>query len=87
VAYGSRNAQLILRTSTYGSAVVANGDGALGKDCAKHPYEVPRALEISEIPALIDEYVNAAKCSKEAGFDGFEIHSANGYLLDQWLQS
>ena len=69
------------------SAVVANGDGALGKDCAKHPYEVPRALEISEIPSLIEEYVNAAKCSKEAGFDGFEIHSANGYLLDQWLQS
>lgn len=49
-------------------------------------YETPRAIGLTEIPALIEEYRQAAKNAKEAGFDGVEIHSANGYLLDQFLQ-
>ena len=49
-------------------------------------YETPRALELSEIPGIIAEYVHGAKCAKEAGFDGVEIHNANGYLLDQFLR-
>lgn len=69
------------------SAVVANGDGALGADFVKHPYEVPRALELDEIPAVIEEYRVAAENAKKAGFDGIELHSANGYFLDLWLQS
>ena len=53
----------------------------------KEAYEVPRALETSEIPRLIQDYVNAAKNAKAAGFDGVEVHGANGYLLDSFLQS
>ena len=47
---------------------------------------MPRALELSEIPALIDSYRQAAANAHEAGFDGVEIHGANGYLLDQFLR-
>ncbi len=50
------------------------------------PYEVPRALDIEEIPALIQAYATAARHAIDAGFDGVEIHSANGYLLDQFLR-
>jgi N-ethylmaleimide reductase len=46
----------------------------------------PRALEASEISAIVQEYVHATKCALEAGFDGVEIHAANGYLLDQFLR-
>ncbi|OUT58406.1 MAG: alkene reductase [Rhodopirellula sp. TMED11] len=49
--------------------------------------ETPRALELDEIPGLIKDYQKAAKRAQEAGFDGVEIHSANGYLLDTFLQS
>jgi N-ethylmaleimide reductase len=48
---------------------------------------VPRAIETSEIPDLVQSYVAAAQRSKDAGFDFIEIHSANGYLLDSFLQS
>src|SRR5689334_21057158 len=51
------------------------------------PYETPRALETSEIPAVIDAYRQAAKNALAAGFDGVEIHGANGYLIEQFLQS
>ncbi|QFT60175.1 N-ethylmaleimide reductase [Sulfitobacter sp. THAF37] len=47
----------------------------------------PRALELVEIPRLIADYTNAAKMAKEAGFDGVEVHGANGYLLDQFLKT
>jgi N-ethylmaleimide reductase len=50
------------------------------------PYETPRALETSELPSLIEDYRTAALNAKAAGFDGVEVHSANGYLLDQFLQ-
>ena len=45
----------------------------------------PRALETQEIPRLIEDYKIAAKCAMQAGFDGVEIHAANGYLLQQFL--
>jgi N-ethylmaleimide reductase len=51
------------------------------------PYETPRALETSEIPGVIDAYRQAARNAREAGFDGVEIHGANGYLIEQFLQS
>lgn len=51
------------------------------------PYETPRALRTDEIPRVIEDYVQAAKNAKEAGFDGIEVHAANGYLLDCFLQS
>ncbi|NEQ63322.1 MAG: alkene reductase, partial [Moorea sp. SIO4A1] len=53
----------------------------------KQPHETPRALETEEIPQIVEEYKKAAENAKKAGFDGVEIHSANGYLLDYFLQS
>ncbi|HLP84971.1 MAG TPA: alkene reductase [Phycisphaerales bacterium] len=47
----------------------------------------PRALETSEIPRLVNDYVYAAKMAMAAGFDGVEVHGANTYLLDQFLRS
>jgi N-ethylmaleimide reductase len=51
------------------------------------PFIEPRALQTVEMPYLAGQYVRAAKHASEAGFDGIEIHAANGYLLDQFLQS
>ena len=51
------------------------------------PYEQPRALEAEEIPALIATYVTAAHNAREAGFDGVQIHAANGYLIDEFLRN
>jgi len=49
-------------------------------------YQTPRELTVTEIKELVKKYVTAAKNAMEAGFDGVEIHSANGYLLDQFLR-
>jgi N-ethylmaleimide reductase len=49
-------------------------------------YETPRALSVQEIADLVASYRHAAIQAKAAGFDGIEIHAANGYLLDQFLQ-
>jgi 2,4-dienoyl-CoA reductase-like NADH-dependent reductase (Old Yellow Enzyme family) len=49
-------------------------------------YVTPRALEKSEIPGIVEAYRKGAENAKLAGFDGVEIHGANGYLLDQFLQ-
>ena len=66
------------------SAIAAEG---FTRDAAgKRPYEVPRALDASEFPAIIQDYVAAARRAIRAGFDGVEIHGANGYLLDQFLR-
>jgi N-ethylmaleimide reductase len=47
---------------------------------------MPRAIELSEIPGLVDEFRRGAGRAKGAGFDGVEVHSANGYLIDQFVQ-
>jgi N-ethylmaleimide reductase len=50
------------------------------------PFVTPRALETSEMPGLVADYAHAAECAKRAGFDGVEVHAANGYLLEQFLR-
>ncbi|MFZ6768043.1 alkene reductase [Undibacterium sp. Di26W] len=52
----------------------------------KIPNAVPRALRLDEIPALVAAYVQGAKNAIAAGFDGVEVHGANGYLIDQFLR-
>ena len=49
-------------------------------------YVQPRALDVSELPGIVADYVHATKSAISAGFDGVEIHAANGYLLDQFLR-
>jgi N-ethylmaleimide reductase len=49
-------------------------------------YVEPRALDASELPGIVADYVHATKCALAAGFDGVEVHAANGYLLDQFLR-
>jgi N-ethylmaleimide reductase len=50
------------------------------------PFVAPRALERDEIPGIAAQFAQAARNSKEAGFDGVEVHAANGYLIDQFLR-
>ncbi|KAG2235203.1 hypothetical protein BDF21DRAFT_431859 [Thamnidium elegans] len=50
-------------------------------------HEIPRALEIEEIKDIVNQYARAAKNAIEAGFDGVEIHGANGYLIDQFINT
>ncbi|MFF7397772.1 alkene reductase [Achromobacter sp. NPDC008082] len=52
----------------------------------KRAYVTPRALETAEVAGVLEAYRHGAKMAQEAGFDGVEVHAANGYLLDQFLQ-
>jgi len=67
------------------SAIAARGN--ISRVRPKKAYEVPRVLERDEIPAIISAYGKGAQNAQKAGFDGVEVHGANGYLLDQFLQS
>ncbi len=66
------------------SAIAPRGHVSLLRP--KRPFVTPRALEPGEIPALVEAYRKGAQNAQAAGFDGVEIHGANGYLLDQFLQ-
>ena len=68
------------------SAIRLEGDD-LHTPSGKVPHETPRALETEEVAAIVEDYCLAAELAKRAGFDGVEIHAANGYLIDQFLQS
>jgi len=68
------------------SAITLNAE-YIHTPTGKQPYETPRALETNELAGIVADYRKAAKAAKQVGFDGVEIHSANGYLLDQFLQS
>ena len=58
-----------------------NGEGELV------PFVTPRALQIEEMPYLVRQYARGARNALEAGFDGVEVHAANGYLFDQFINS
>lgn len=60
--------------------------GEIYTDQGMQPFVTPRALATTEIPSLIEDFRRAAANAKEAGFDGVEIHGANGYLIDQFLR-
>ncbi|HEY8608513.1 MAG TPA: alkene reductase [Noviherbaspirillum sp.] len=66
------------------SAIAAQGHVSLVRP--KREYVTPRALALDEIPGIVEAYRKGAQNAKLAGFDGVEIHGANGYLLDQFLQ-
>ena len=68
------------------SAIAAQGS-TMDREGRPVPYELPRALDTAEMPALVDSWRQAAANAMAAGFDGVEIHGANGYLLEQFLQS
>ena len=63
-----------------------NGAKAMTADFEQVEFETPRALALDELPGIVADYRRAAENAKAAGFDGVEIHSANGYLLDQFLE-
>ncbi|WP_395744350.1 alkene reductase [Prosthecobacter sp.] len=67
------------------SAIAAAGHVSLVRP--EKSFVTPRALELSEIPGIIEAFRKGAENAKLAGFDGVEIHGANGYLLDQFLQT
>lgn len=67
------------------SAIGITDGKAVTPDWREVPFELPRALETDEIPGIIQAYVEAARNARSAGFDGVEIHGANGYLLEQFL--
>ncbi|WP_354582245.1 alkene reductase [Hymenobacter sp. UYP22] len=66
------------------SAIAAAGDMWTDQQ-QMQPQPTPRELTTAEVKAVVQEYINSAKLAVEAGFDGVEIHAANGYLIDQFL--
>lgn len=69
--------------------VSSTARAAVGKTFTKDGFvdvSTPRALRTDELPGIVDAYRHAARCAIEAGFDGVEVHGANGYLLDQFLR-
>ncbi|MEO8857013.1 MAG: alkene reductase [Burkholderiaceae bacterium] len=69
---------IIAKTKTY---LISNGVGSFAET------SLPRALQISELAGIVEDYRRAARNAIDAGFDGVELHGANGYLLDQFLRS
>ncbi|WNZ25809.1 alkene reductase [Leptolyngbya sp. NK1-12] len=66
------------------SAIAINGYSHTPK--GKKPYLAPRPLQLDEIPGVVQQYATATRRAQDAGFDGVEIHAANGYLIDQFLK-
>lgn len=71
----------------FGPSAIAGQATGMTRDWKAVPYETPRAMTAREIAATIAAYGQAAANAMAAGFDGVEIHGANGYLLEQFLQS
>ena len=67
-------------------SAIAPAGQTYGPDWKKIDYVAPRALDTAELPGIVAGYVEGARRAKLAGFDGVEVHGANGYLLDQFLR-
>lgn len=85
-SYLGGNAPLSASATTINGANFGS-DGVHLADGSKGAYEQARAIELEEIPAIIEGYRQAAAKCKEAGFDAIEVHAANGYLINQFLDS
>ncbi|MEJ6642037.1 MAG: alkene reductase [Akkermansiaceae bacterium] len=68
------------------SSAIAISNDEVHTPQGKKPYTVPRALEDEELPAIVEGFRLAAQNARAAGFDGIEVHGANGYLLDGFLR-
>ena len=77
---------LVLNGATPISSSAIACSGFISQLRPKRPFPVPRALDLEEIPGVVEGFRRAAQNAQAAGFDGVEIHGANGYLLDQFLQ-
>ena len=66
------------------SAIAPKGDATTWT--GRQPFVTPRALLIEEIPGIVRQFEQAARNAREAGFDGVEVHGANGYLIDEFLR-
>lgn len=73
------------RAPVSSSALAKSGECVL-PDFSKQPYPTPREMTLDEIKRTLADYAHAARCAKDAGFDGVELHGANGYLPDQFLR-
>jgi N-ethylmaleimide reductase len=69
------------------SAIAASNTQLYTDQSGMQPLPLPRALRTDELPAMIQEFVQGAKAAIRAGFDGVELHGANGYLLEQFLNT
>jgi N-ethylmaleimide reductase len=67
-------------------SAIAVTDGQAFTEQGMKDFEVPRELKTEEIQGIVNQYREAAKNAKQAGFDGIEVHAANGYLLEQFLK-
>src|SRR3546814_9635914 len=68
------------------SASATKGEGRAHTPVGRRDLEEARPLRLDEIPRVIGDYVAAAENAKRAGFDGVQLHAANGYLIDQFLR-
>ncbi|HWO13212.1 MAG TPA: alkene reductase [Polyangiaceae bacterium] len=66
------------------SAIAAKGSTYTAQ--GMQPFSTPRALETAEIASIVQQFVDGAKNARRAGFDGVELHGANGYIIDQFLR-
>lgn len=86
--HGGRACHPLLNDGTIPVApsAIAIAHGEVHTPQGKQPYTLPRALETGEIPTIVEGFRQAAINAKTAGFDGIEVHGANGYLIDQFLR-
>ena len=77
----------VFQTQPVSASPIALEGEVTAKAGEKKPYEVPHALTEAEITVVVSDFVKASANALEAGFDGVELHGANGYLIDQFIQS